>query len=154
MEFVIECVMSLGCGIVSFLLGAIGYRLKKLRDPYPHEPTPSKTTGEIAKDGAIGGLFGAVVGLFIGYKAGMTFFSVYRFDKGADLEMIIWMIIIALIAWLLGGSIGGLLADRLILENDYPRKRSTLALGGFSISLAICIAGALFMGVINSIASV
>ena len=148
-----DCAVEIGISIAAFLLGAIGYRLKKLRDPYPHEPTPTRTTGEIAKDGAIGGLFGAVIGLFSGYTIGITFFSVYRFNKPAEIEMITWMILIALIAWLLGGSIGGLLADRIILEKAYPRKRSTLALGGFFTALAICIAGSLFMGIINSIGS-
>ena len=134
------------------LFGAFQHRLKKLRDAYPHESTPSKTTGEIAIDGAIGGLFGAGVGLFTGYTLGMTFFSVYRFDKPAEVEMIVWMTLIAVLAWLLGGSIGGLLADRWIMENDYPRKRSTLALGGFSIAFAICVVSSIFMGVVNTIA--
>ena len=58
---------------------------------------------------------------------------------------------IALLAWLLGGSIGGLLADRIILENDYPRKRSTLALGGFFTAFAICITNSIFMGIVNTI---
>jgi len=148
-----DCVVEIGISIAALLLGAIGYRLKKLRDPYPHEPTPSRTTGEIAKDGAIGGLFGAGVGLFTGYTLGMTFFSVYRFDKPAEVEMIVWMILIALLAWLLGGSIGGLLADRWIMENDYPRKRSTLALGGFFTAFAICIASSIFMGIANTLAT-
>ncbi|MFA9490010.1 MAG: hypothetical protein ACERK1_02115 [Anaerolineales bacterium] len=146
-----DCVVEIGISIATLLLGAIGYRLKKLRDRYPHEPTPSKTTGEIVKDGAIGGLFGALVGLFIGYTAGMTFFSVYRFNKPVEVDMIIWMTLIALLAWLLGGSIGGLLADRIILENDYPRKRSTLALGGFFTAFAICIASSIFLGIVNTI---
>jgi len=146
-----DCVVEIGFSIAALLLGAIGYRLKKLRDTYPHEPTPSKTTVEIVKDGAIGGLFGALVGLFIGYTAGMTFFSVYRFNKPAEVDMIIWMTLIALLAWLLGGSIGGLLADRTILENDYPRKRSTLALGGFFTAFAICITNSIFMGIVNTI---
>lgn len=147
-----DCVVEIGISIAALLLGAIGYRLKKLRDAYPHELTPSKTTGEIAKDGAIGGLFGAGVGLLTGYILGMTFFSVYRFDKPAEVEMIAWMILIAILAWLLGGSIGGLLADRWIMENDYPRKRSTLALGGFFTAFTICIASSIFMGIVNTIA--
>ena len=69
--------MDFVIGIAAVILGAIVYRLKKLGGPYPHEPTASKTTGEIAKDGAIGGLFGAGVGLFTGYILGMTFFSAY-----------------------------------------------------------------------------
>ncbi len=147
-----DCVIEIGISIAALLLGAIGYRLKKLRDAYPHESTPSKTTGEIAKDGAIGGLFGSGVGLFTGYVLGMTFFSVYQLDKWAEVEMIVWMTLIAVLAWLLGGSIGGLLADRWIMENDYPRKRSTLALGGFSIAFAICVVSSIFMGVVNTIA--
>lgn len=147
-----DCVVEIGISIAALLLGAIGYRLKKLRDAYPHELTPSKTTGEIAKDGAIGGLFGAGVGLLTGYILGMTFFSVYRFEKPAEVEMIAWMILIAILTWLLGGSIGGLLADRWIMENDYPRKRSTLALGGFFTAFTICIASSIFMGIVNTIA--
>lgn len=147
-----ECLVEVAIPIAAVVLGAIAYRLKKLRDPYPHEPTPSKTTGEIAKDGAIGGLFGAGVGLFTGYVLGMTFFSAYLFDKPAEIEMIVWMILIAVLAWVLGGSIGGLLADRWIMENDYPRKRSTLALGGFFTAFTICIASSIFLGIVNTIA--
>ena len=134
------------------LFGAFQHRLKKLRDPYPHEPTPSITTMEVAIDGAIGGLFGAGVGLLTGYFLGMTLFSAYRFNKPAEVEMIVWMTLIAVLAWLLGGSIGGLLADRWILENDYPRKRITLAIGGFFTAFAICIASSIFMGAVNTIA--
>ena len=134
------------------LFGAFQHRLKKLRDPYPHGLTPSITTMEVAIDGAIGGLFGAGVGLLTGYFLGMTLFSAYRFNKPAEVDMIVWMTLIAVLAWLLGGSIGGLLADRIILENDYPRKRSTLALGGFFTAFAICIATSIFMGIVNTIA--
>ena len=134
------------------LFGAFQHRLKKLRDPYPHGLTPSITTMEVAIDGAIGGLFGAVAGLFMGYKVGMTFFPLYRIISGVENTMIGRMILIAILAWLLGGSIGGLLADRWILENDYPRKRSTLALGGFFTAFTICIASSIFMGVVNTIA--
>ena len=147
-----DCLLEAVIPILAIILGAIAYRLKKLRDPYPHEPTPSKTTGEIAKDGAIGGLFGAGVGLFTGYILGMTLFSAYRFDKPAEVGMIVWMTLIALLAWLLGGSIGGLLAGRIILESDYPRKRSTLAFGGFFTAFTICIASSIFMGIANTLA--
>jgi MFS family permease len=82
----------------------------------------------------------------------MTLFSAYRFNKPAEVEMIVWMTLIAVLAWLLGGSIGGLLADRWILENDYPRKRSTLAIGGFFTAFAICIASSIFIGAVNTIA--
>ena len=144
--------MDFVIGIAAVILGAIVYRLKKLGDPYPHEPTASKTTGEIAKDGVIGGLMGAGVGLIVGYIVGMTFFPVYRVNYVGELDMITWLVLIAVLSWFIGGAIGGLLADRVILENDYPRKRSTLALGGFFTALAICIGSSIFMGIANTIA--
>ena len=147
-----DCVVEIGISIAALLLGAIGYRLKKLRDAYPHEPTASKTAGEIAKDGAIGGLMGAGVGLIIGYIVGMTFFPVIRFNYAGEIDMITWLVLIAVLSWFIGGAFGGLLADRIILENDYPRKRNTLALGGFFTAFTICIASSIFMGIVNTIA--
>jgi len=144
--------MDFVIGIAAVILGAIVYRLKKLGDPYPHEPTASKTTGEIAKDGVIGGLMGAGVGLIVGYIVGMTFFPVYRVNYVGELDMITWLVLIAVLSWFIGGAIGGLLADRVILENDYPRKRSTLALGGFFTAFTICIASSIFIGIVNTVA--
>jgi len=144
--------MDFVIGIAAVILGAIMYRFQKLGEPYPHEQTASKTTGEIAKDGVIGGLMGAGVGLIVGYIIGMTFFPVYRFNYVGELDMITWLVLIAVLSWFIGGAIGGLLADRVILENDYPRKRSTLALGGFFTAFAICIATSIFMGIVNTIA--